>query len=94
MNTKVNENRLRRVADRQGLQLRKSRRRDPNAVDYGLYALIKRSGSTIHPHEVISEYVLTLEDVGLYLEGFDSPTPETLAKLGQGLDFLGQIIPN
>ena len=71
-NTKVNENRLRRVADRQGLQLRKSRRRDPNAVDYGLYALIERSyGSAIHPHGVISEYDLTLEDVGLYLEGFD-----------------------
>lgn len=37
---KVLENRLRRVADRRGLKLVKSRSRDTNAVDYGLYALI------------------------------------------------------
>jgi hypothetical protein len=37
---KVRENRLRRAADRQGLRLEKSRSRDPNAIDYGLYALI------------------------------------------------------
>lgn len=38
--TKVKENRLRRMADRQGLRLVKSRSRDPNAMDFGLYALI------------------------------------------------------
>lgn len=37
---KVRENRLRRMAERQGLKLVKSRRRDPLAVDYNLYALI------------------------------------------------------
>jgi hypothetical protein len=37
---KVRENRLRRMAERQGLMLRKSRRRDPRAVDYGRYWLI------------------------------------------------------
>jgi hypothetical protein len=37
---KVMENRLRRVADRRGLKLVKSRSRDVNAVDYGRYALI------------------------------------------------------
>lgn len=36
----VRENRLRRMAQRQGLALRKSRRRDPRAVDYGGYWLI------------------------------------------------------
>jgi hypothetical protein len=36
-NTKVVENRLRRAVERQGFQLRKSRRRDPSAYDYGLY---------------------------------------------------------
>jgi len=40
MSDKVRENRLRRMADRQGLMLRKSRRRDPRAVDYGNYWLI------------------------------------------------------
>jgi hypothetical protein len=36
---KVRENRLRRAAARQGLTLNKSRRRDPRALDYGLYSL-------------------------------------------------------
>jgi hypothetical protein len=37
---KVRENRLRRMAERQGLVLQKSRRRDPRALDYGVYRLI------------------------------------------------------
>jgi hypothetical protein len=37
---KVRENRLRRMADRQGLRLVKSRRRDPRALDYGTYMLV------------------------------------------------------
>jgi hypothetical protein len=37
---KVRENRLRRAAERQGLRLAKSRRRDPNAADYDHYWLI------------------------------------------------------
>ena len=37
---KVRENRLRRAADRQGLRLMKSRSRDPQAVDFGLYGLV------------------------------------------------------
>ncbi len=36
---KVRENRLRRMANRQGYRLVKSRSRDPYALDYGLYAL-------------------------------------------------------
>lgn len=36
---KVHENRLRRMAERQGLALQKNRRRDPRARDYGLYWL-------------------------------------------------------
>lgn len=37
---KVRENRLRRMAERQGLRLEKSRRRDPRAIDYGTYQLV------------------------------------------------------
>jgi hypothetical protein len=37
---KVRENRLRRMAARQGLSLRRSRRRDPRAIDYGVYWLV------------------------------------------------------
>lgn len=36
---KVRENRLRRVAERRGLALTKSRRRDERAVDFGTYQL-------------------------------------------------------
>lgn len=36
---KVREDRLRRMAQRQGLTILKSRRRDPLAVDYGTYWL-------------------------------------------------------
>lgn len=37
---KVRENRLRRMASRQRLVLRKSRRRDPRATDYGTFQLL------------------------------------------------------
>jgi hypothetical protein len=45
---KVRENRLRRMAERQGLQLTKSRRRDPRAVDYGVYWLADAHTSLVH----------------------------------------------
>ncbi|MGW2936071.1 hypothetical protein ACWDA7_30435 [Streptomyces sp. NPDC001156] len=43
---KIRENRLRRMAGRQGLSLRRSRRRDPRALDYGLYWLDRADGTT------------------------------------------------
>ena len=47
---KAHENRLRRMADRQGLQLVKSRSRDPHALDYGLYGLVNlETGGTVNP---------------------------------------------
>jgi hypothetical protein len=41
---KVRENRIRRAAERQGLRLVKSRRRDPRAIDYGRYWLVLAEG--------------------------------------------------
>ena len=38
---KTRENRLRATAKRQGLELQKSRRRDPLALDYGRYWILK-----------------------------------------------------
>lgn len=38
---KTRETRLRRMAERQGLRLVKSRRRDPRALHYGTYALVR-----------------------------------------------------
>lgn len=40
MSDKVRENKFRRAAERQGLLLVKSRRRDPRACDYGMYVLV------------------------------------------------------
>jgi hypothetical protein len=37
---KIYENRLRRVADRHGYRLEKSRRRDERAITFGLYRLV------------------------------------------------------
>ena len=42
--TKVRENRLRRMAERQGLRLVKSRRRDALAIDYGKYRIETADG--------------------------------------------------
>jgi hypothetical protein len=45
---KIRENRLRRAAERQGLNLSKSRLRDPRAVGYGLYTLSdKQTGGVL-----------------------------------------------
>lgn len=38
---KTRENRLRRVAERQGLTFRKARRMDTRAIDYGHYYLAR-----------------------------------------------------
>lgn len=47
---KVRVNRLRRVAERRGLELTRSRRRDPKALDYGLYWLTDaRTGEPVSP---------------------------------------------
>jgi hypothetical protein len=44
---KVWENRCRRMAQRQLLTLRRSRRRDPNAWDYGQYSLVDRDDNVV-----------------------------------------------
>jgi hypothetical protein len=44
---KIRENRLRRMASRQGLALMRSRRRDRRAIDYGKYWLLDTSGLAI-----------------------------------------------
>lgn len=62
---KVRENRLRRMAARQGLRLEKSRRRDPRALDYGTYRL--RDEATQTAVVVSDRPTLTLDDVERYL---------------------------
>lgn len=69
---KIRENRLRRMASRQGLAIRKSRTRDPRAIDYGRWviidpyadAVVAGTGGIGRPH-------WSLDDVERYLEGND-----------------------
>ena len=50
---KVRENRLRRMAERQGLTLTRSRRRDPRALDFGKYWLTDANGVNVSPEQGI-----------------------------------------
>lgn len=65
---KVRENRLRRLAKKYDLLLTKSRRRDPDAVDYGLYALVNEFNGTVNP-ALADRWIhsWTLDDVEAYL---------------------------
>jgi hypothetical protein len=65
MNQKVHENRLRRMAARQGLALEKCRLRDPRAVGYGTYRL--RSATTGHLVAGREDYGMTLHQVDRWL---------------------------
>jgi hypothetical protein len=58
---KVREDRLRRMAERQGLTLQKSRRRDPRATDYGLYRLL--DAKTGAPASVGDTFRLSLDEI-------------------------------
>jgi hypothetical protein len=69
---KIRENRLRRMASRQGLAIRKSRTRDPRAIDYGRWAIIDPyADAVVAGTEAIGRPHWTLDDVERYLEGDD-----------------------
>ena len=63
---KVRENRLRRMAERQGFALHKSRRRDPRALDYGHWLMVDTTdrGRTVAGDQAGS---MTLDDVEAFL---------------------------
>ena len=65
---KVRENRLRRRALRRGLRLTKSFRRDPHALDYGLFALVDtRTDALVNPSLYGHPHAWTLDVVEDYL---------------------------
>lgn len=67
---KTRETRLRRMADRQGVRLVKSRRRDPRAIDYGGYMLVDLQTNTIVAGtETLGRPHWSLDDVERYLTG-------------------------
>lgn len=58
---RVYENRLRRMAARQGLRLYKSRRRDPRAYDWNTYEIGDVNNN------MVAGWLLSLDDVERYL---------------------------
>jgi len=64
---KVRENRLRQVARRRGYELRKSRRRDPLALDYGKWFL-SRGEINGMPFGNVDGFE-TLDSVEAFLDG-------------------------
>lgn len=63
---KIHENRLRRMAERRGLRLEKSSRRDPDAIDFGTYRLRPNWHS---PTANLDRDLLTIDQVEAYLHG-------------------------
>jgi len=94
---KSRENRARRVAERRGYRLEKSRRRDPRATDYGRYQLIDAATNTIAS---IGGPWLTLHEVERQLEilsAVDEPNAvrliQAVAKLAMALSPLAGLDP-
>lgn len=67
-NDKVKENRLRRIAERRGMKIEKSRRRDPKAIDFGGYMLIDVSTNAVITGGSPYPYSASIEDVEEYLK--------------------------
>ncbi|GAA2850214.1 hypothetical protein GCM10010472_04090 [Pseudonocardia halophobica] len=75
MSEQVRENRLRRMATRQGLVLEKCRRRDPRSIGYGTFRLVRDIyvGQVWIDREIVASdgsrrgYGLSLDQVESYL---------------------------
>lgn len=66
---KVRENRARRMAERQGLRLVKSRRRDPRALGYGTYGLWRADTNSVEVGDpTIGGYGFSLGEIERALE--------------------------
>lgn len=65
---KVRENRARRVAERRGMTLQKSRRRDPKAIDFGGFMLVDTRTNTAVYGSSPFAFSASLEDVEAFLE--------------------------
>jgi hypothetical protein len=75
MSKKVRENRLRRMARRQGFVLEKSPRRDRRAKDYGLYRLLV-DHRDIDYHRTTTPFQKTIGEIEAFLEQIDDDESE------------------
>jgi len=69
---KIHENRLRRMAQRQGLRLEKCSRRDPHALGWRTYRLTDHATNTLVAGDRITGYGLGLDDVERVLQRVDT----------------------
>jgi hypothetical protein len=69
---KIRENRLRRAAERQGLALAKSRRRDVRALGHGTYMVVDPQTNAVVAKGLESGYGMSLDEVEDFLMGDDS----------------------
>jgi len=67
MSKKVRENRLRRKLERMGYRLTKSRRKDPDAYDYGGYMVLDAWTNAVVIGSDPIEFCLTIEDVETFV---------------------------
>jgi hypothetical protein len=61
--TKIYENRLRRMAHRQGLSLAKSRRRDIRAKDWGTYRLLDTNSGSMVCGDTSNGFGMSLDEI-------------------------------
>lgn len=64
---KIKENRLRRMADRQGLALIKSKRRDPRSLDWQRFMIVDKFSNRIVAGELNSPQSLSIDEVEQFL---------------------------
>jgi hypothetical protein len=69
MNSKTRENRLRRMAERQGLKLLKSRRRDPMAIGFRTFGLVDADTNSWVAANHRNGYGLDLDEIEDWLKG-------------------------
>jgi hypothetical protein len=75
------EDRLRRMAKRQGLTLTKTRRRDPRALDYGCFWLNDaRNGARVFG----GEWGAGLDEIEAWLLGYEKALPKHKRKAARG----------
>jgi hypothetical protein len=102
---KVRENRLRRMADRQGYALRKPRRRDPRALDYGELWLMQcwvqdpssgRVEEVANPENTYDAWLgpfRLLDELEEWLRSDPETRPGIEARKQSGEDWLGRWNP-
>ena len=67
----IRENRLRRMAERQGLRLTKVRPRDPGVIEHGIYTLERDQSHAVEPprSDIPWGTPLSLDEVEALLKG-------------------------